>query len=155
MVSETAVSGGTPIDESNLDAARQQQREQSLETARACAKIADDFRGRETLILDLTKLTPIVDFFVITTGTSGRQMHAIADEVNRTLKGSGQQRIGREGFESNTWLLLDYGDVVVHIFSEDARAHYDLEHLWADADRVEWQEKPAASPNDEETANSE
>lgn len=149
MAVKSALTRGTPIGEIELDARRIQQRERSLETATLCAQLADDYRGRDTLILDLTQLTPIVDFFVITTGTSGRQMHAIAEEINRAVKATGQKRLGREGFESNTWLLLDFGDVVVHVFNEEARARYDLEHLWADAPRIEWQpERSPASESD-------
>ncbi|MEX0703317.1 MAG: ribosome silencing factor [Planctomycetales bacterium] len=100
--------------------------------------MADDHRGRDTVVLDLTAITPIVDYFVISTGTSGRQMLAIADEADQALKARGQKRIGREGLEGGSWILLDYGDVVLHIFSEDSRAAYDLERLWADAERVDW-----------------
>jgi ribosome-associated protein len=91
------------------------------------------------VVLDLTEVTPIVDFFVITTGTSARQMHAIAEEVHRVLKAEGSQRLGLEGFDSSTWILQDYGDVVLHVFTDEARRTYDLEHLWADARQVDWQ----------------
>lgn len=117
----------------------EQQRQQSRQTACRIARIADEYRGRDTLVLDLTKLTPIVDFFVITTGSSRRQMHAVAEEVDRVLKAEGHRRLGVEGYESNSWILQDYGDVVLHIFNEDARRLYDLEHLWADASPVDWQ----------------
>ncbi len=90
-------------------------------------------------MLDLTRVTPIVDYFVITTATSGRQMHAIADEVSRTLTGEGSTRLGVEGADGNSWILLDYGDIVLHVFTQEARSTYDLEHLWSDADRVDWQ----------------
>lgn len=126
---------------------REQQRQRSLKTALRCARIADDYRGRDTLVLDLTPLTPIVDFFVITTGTSRRQMRAIAEEIHRVLKEEGQQRLGIEGEDSNQWILLDYGDVVIHIFDEESRHRYDLEHLWADAQRIDW--KAAAENNAE------
>lgn len=112
----------------------------SLDNASAAAKCADELRGKDIVVLDLTALTSIVDFFVIVTATSGRQMHAIADEVNRLLKQDrGNQRLNVEGYRTEgNWLLTDYGDVVVHIFTEDGRSLYDLEQLWADAKRVEW-----------------
>ncbi|MFQ5731577.1 MAG: ribosome silencing factor [Planctomycetaceae bacterium] len=138
MRGESTIPGDPSIGELKHDAGRMQQRARGLETARICARVADELRGRETLILDLTRLTPIIDFFVITTGASGRQMHAIADEINRVLKAAGHRRLGREGVESNSWILLDFGDVVVHVFNEDARAKYDLEHLWADAGLIDW-----------------
>ena len=122
-----------------IDTARSSQAEQGLALARRVASIADDYRGKDTLVLDMTKITPIVDYFVLTTGTSKRQMQAIAEEVDRVLKSDGSTRIGREGYESNAWILLDYGDVVLHVFTPEARELYDLEHLWADAAHVEWQ----------------
>lgn len=100
--------------------------------------MADDYKGGDTLVLDLTDVTPIVDFFVITTGTSRRQMHAVAEEAERVLQSDGSQRMGLEGYDSETWILQDYGDVVLHIFAPEARRVYDLEHLWADARRIDW-----------------
>ncbi|GAB4139429.1 MAG: hypothetical protein Tsb009_08350 [Planctomycetaceae bacterium] len=122
------------------------QQQDSLKTAIRCAEIADEYKGRDTVILDLTEITPIVDFFVITTGNSRRQMHAISTEVSRVLKQSGQKRLGREGYDSSTWILQDYGDVVLHIFTQEARELYDLERLWADAKRVDWQPKNVTTP---------
>lgn len=95
------------------------------------------------MVLDLTGVTPIVDFFVITTATSGRQMRAVAEAVGNMLRGSGAKRIGREGIEGSSWILLDYGDIVLHVFSPEARIQYDLEHLWADAPHVDWKNQPA------------
>ena len=83
-------------------------------------------------------MTPIVDYFVLTTGTSKRQMHAIAEEAQKWLKSDGSHRLGLEGLETSSWILQDYGNVVLHIFTEEARKLYDLEHLWADASRVDW-----------------
>jgi ribosome-associated protein len=110
----------------------------SLEQACLCASVADDLRGQDTVVLDLTAVTPIVDFFVITTATSSRQMRAVAEAVGHSLKGAGAKRIGKEGVDSSLWILLDYGDIVLHVFSPEARTQYDLEHLWADAPHVDW-----------------
>lgn len=115
------------------------ERNQSLEQACLCAKVADDYRGKDTIVLDLTSITPIADYFVITTATSPRQMQAIAEETNRLLKAEGSRRLGIEGKDSGNWILQDYGDVVLHVFSPEARAVYDLERLWADAPRIDWQ----------------
>lgn len=125
---ELAVSGqdrSQPIRESLLEACR-------------CAKIADGFRGENTLVLDLTKVTPIFDFFVLTTGTSRRQMQAIAEEINKQLKDAGTKRQGLEGNDQSQWIVQDYGNIVVHIFSPELREVYDLERLWADAPPVDW-----------------
>ena len=115
--------------------------ETSLANAINAAQIADQLRGQNVVILDLTGITSIVDFFVIATGTSQRQMHAIADEVNRKLKHEdGNRRISIEGYRTaGNWILTDYGDVVLHVFTPDGRLLYNLEQLWADAPRIEWQ----------------
>ena len=108
---------------------------------RACltAKVAEDYRGKDTVVLDMTEITPIVDYFIVTTGTSRRQMHAIAEEVDRIMKLNDSNRIGLEGYGESSWILQDYGDTVLHVFTEESRATYELEHLWADATRVDWQ----------------
>jgi ribosome-associated protein len=97
------------------------------------------------VVLDLTHVTPVFDYFVISTGNNPRQMHAIAEEVNRVMKELGSQRIGVEGYESSTWILQDYGDIVLHVFLPESRETYDLEHLWADAKQIDWKsvEAPA------------
>jgi ribosome-associated protein len=109
-----------------------------LEACR-CAQIADGFKGENTMVLDLTAITPIFDFFVLSTGTSRRQMLAIAEEINKQQKHSGTLRQGLDGNDQSQWIVQDYGDVVVHIFSPELREVYDLERLWADAPRVNWQ----------------
>jgi ribosome-associated protein len=106
-----------------------------------CARIADEYRGKDTRVLDLTGVTAIFDFFVLTTATSDRQMRAIADEVDRVLSAEGSRRLGTEGTATptNTWILQDFGDIVLHVFTAEARKLYDLENLWADALPVDWQ----------------
>jgi ribosome-associated protein len=101
--------------------------------------VAADYRGQDTQVLDLRGITPIVDFFVITTGSSNRQMLSLAEEVSRVMKEHGSRALGREGGHGSRWILHDYGDIVLHVFDSEARALYDLEHLWADAPRVDWQ----------------
>ncbi|MEZ6042734.1 MAG: ribosome silencing factor [Planctomycetaceae bacterium] len=115
--------------------------EASLANACAAGRIADELRGQNILVLDMTKLTSIVDFFVIATATSKRQMHAIADEVNRKLKREdGNTRISIEGYRTEgNWVLADYGDVVLHVFTPEGRLLYRLEQLWADAVPIDWQ----------------
>ncbi|MFO0919508.1 MAG: ribosome silencing factor [Planctomycetaceae bacterium] len=114
-------------------------RQRSLEDACLCAQLAADFRGKDTLVLDLTDITPIVDYFVITTGNSPRQLRSLADEVRQTMKGRGNAPHGEEGDERSSWILQDYGDIVLHAFLPEARKLYDLEHLWADARRIDWE----------------
>lgn len=95
------------------------------------------------MILDLREQTPIFDYFVIATGSSRRQLHAIADEIDSVLdRQLHHGRMGSEGYEGSRWILLDYGDIVVHLFDEDARDYYNLEQLWAGAKRVPFEPAP-------------
>jgi ribosome-associated protein len=110
----------------------------SLELAALCAKVAEDFRGGDTVVLDLTGVTPIFDYFVITTGASQRQMRALGDEIARTLRDHGSTRLGVEGETSSPWILYDYGDIVLHVMTADARSMYELEELWGGATKVDW-----------------
>lgn len=112
----------------------------SLANALTAARCADEMRAKDIVVLDMTKIASIVDFFVIATGTSRRQLHAIADEVNRKLKGEeGNTRLGIEGYRTEAnWILVDFGDVVLHVFTDEGRDLYDLENLKADAERLDW-----------------
>jgi ribosome-associated protein len=118
----------------------------ALENARACARIADDNRGKDILLLDLRKATSLVDYFVIVTATSRRQSHAVADEIDQEMKRRGEFKLGIEGSEEGRWVLLDYGDFVVHVFSSEARDYYALEEIWGDAERLEWQDPDSQRP---------
>lgn len=119
-------------------------RHRSLADACLCAQLAEGFRGKETIVLDLTDITPIFDYFVITTGNSPRQLRSLAEEVRMTMKSRGNPPMGEEGDEQSSWILQDYGDVVLHAFLPEARNLYDLEHLWADAKKVDWKQACAA-----------
>ncbi|GIT30042.1 MAG: hypothetical protein Ct9H300mP1_20880 [Planctomycetaceae bacterium] len=104
------------------------------------ARIADDYRSRDVVVLALTGITPIVDYFVVATGTSQRQIHAVADEISRVFKEDGDPRLGIGGHDNDSnWTLIDFGDIVVHVQDAEARTLYDLDGLWADAPRVDWQ----------------
>jgi ribosome-associated protein len=118
----------------------------ALEHARICARIADDHRAKDVLLLDLRAVTPLVDFFVIATAPSRRQSHAIASEADQEMKRLGEHKLGIEGSEEGRWTLIDYGDFVVHIFSGDARSYYALEDIWGDAPRLEWQDADRVRP---------
>lgn len=108
-----------------------------MERAQAAARVADLNRARDIAIIDLREITPVFDFFVLATGSSRRQLHAIAEEIDLLLrKQFGDRRMGLEGYEDSRWILLDFGDVVIHLFDEETREYYDLEHLWAGAKRI-------------------
>ncbi len=115
-----------------------QRQEQALERARMCARIADDNRGRDILLLDLREGTPLVDFFVIASAASRRQANAIAIEIDAEMKKINELKLGMEGSEEGRWILIDYGDFVVHVFSEEAREYYGLDEIWGDASRLDW-----------------
>ena len=104
--------------------------------ALAAAKIAAERHCSDIVVLDLTGKSPATDYFVIATGTSNRQMRTVADEISQAAREHGQQRFGRAGYDQGRWILLDYVDVVIHIFDSEYRDYYDLELLWGDAKRL-------------------
>ena len=105
-------------------------------TASEAAAAIDDKKGLGVVLLDVSGLLVITDVFVIATGTSRRHVKTLAEETEAQLKADDRRPLRREGFEDGTWVLLDYGDVVVHVFDEETRAYYDLERLWGDAPRL-------------------
>ena len=108
---------------------------------RAClsARVAADNKARDVLVLDMRGITPLYDFFVLASGSSRRQIHAIAEEVDAALRAVGDRRLAVEGYEASKWVVQDYGDVIVHVFDAPTREYYSLEELWADAPRVDWE----------------
>ncbi len=117
----------------------------SLHRALTAARVAEENRGREVVILDMRELTPVFDYFVIASGTSRRQLHAMSEEIDHALEDAlGDRRMGIEGYEESRWILLDYGDVVIHLFEPETRSYYALEQLWAQAKRVPWEASPPA-----------
>lgn len=110
----------------------------TLEQAIQCARIADDNKAKDILVLDLRGITPIFDFFVVMTGSSRRQIHTLAEEIDDYLRSEGETRRSIQGYQASRWIVQDYGDLVVHVFDGESRAYYGLEDLWADAPRVDW-----------------
>lgn len=117
----------------------------SREVAVAVARAAAAKQGADIAILDVRELIVITDYFVIATGGSDRQVRTIMEEVEKALRRRGDRPVRREGETDARWVLLDYVDVVVHVFAPEEREYYDLERLWADAPRVGWREPDAAS----------
>lgn len=105
---------------------------------RLAVEAALDKKVEDLCVLDLRELSSFTDFFVVANGTSSRQNAAVAEAVEAALKPSGLRPLSVEGRESADWVLIDYGSVVVHVFSRAARAHYALEQLWGDAPRVDF-----------------
>ena len=100
---------------------------------RAAVRAAEEKQAKDIRVLDLRGLTSFADYFVLASGTNSRQIQAIADEIEIQLKTQGEYPLSVEGYQNAEWVLLDYGDYLIHIFTEKARQYYDLERLWRDA----------------------
>ena len=105
--------------------------------ARRAAAAARSVKAEDVVLLEVGEFAYFADAFLLATGRSDRQVQAIADAVVRTAKESGDAPLGVEGYREGRWVLVDWGDVIVHVFQREVRAHYDLERLWSDARRVE------------------
>ena len=106
-----------------------------------------DKKATDALILQVAPLTSVADYLVIGSADSDRQASAIADHIDGILSRSGTRPLSIEGRRSSQWVLMDFGDVIVHIFRQDVRKHYALERLWADAKRIAVPgEPPVAQP---------
>ncbi|MEK7732978.1 MAG: ribosome silencing factor [Planctomycetota bacterium] len=103
-----------------------------------CAKIADNKKAEDIKIFAVASTTSIADFFVICSGLNGRQLQSIADDIKQALHERGIHGIGIEGYTDATWILMDYGDVIVHLFDKEKRSFYDLDILWGDAPKIHW-----------------
>ena len=111
----------------------------------SAARAAAAKQGERIVVLDVRDLIVITDYFVIATGTSDRQVRTIVEEVEKALREQGMKPVRREGEDQGAWVLLDFVDIVVHVFGAEEREYYDLERLWRDAPVVEWEEAGAAS----------
>ena len=108
------------------------------ELAMIAAKALDEKKGKEIAVLEITELTTLADYFVIATGSSNTQINALSGAVEKAMEEQGDEPLRhREGHRGGTWVLLDYGSVAVHIFSEEAREFYSLERLWSDGKPVD------------------
>jgi ribosome-associated protein len=103
---------------------------------RIAVRAAEAKQAKDLRVLDLSAISAFADMFVIASGANTRQIQAIADEVELQLKAAGDRALSIEGYDNAEWVLMDYGDYLVHIFSEKARAYYDLERLWREAKTV-------------------
>ena len=100
------------------------------------AHLALDKKALDLQILDVQEQSSFTSFFIICSGTSDRHVQAIASHIETSSKKAGQYPLGMEGFREGRWILLDYGDIVIHIFHEPVRQFYDLERLWTEAPRI-------------------
>lgn len=112
-----------------------------MKTAKELASIAtkalDSKKGMNIKLLKIDRISSLADYFLICTGTSNTHVRTLCDYAEYALEEAGEKPLGREGHRGNTWELLDFGCLVIHVFTEDARKFYDLERLWADAEQVD------------------
>lgn len=106
----------------------------SLQTATCAAKALDSKKGKYIRVIRINDVSILADYMVIATGNSSTQVKALSEEVEEKLDQAGVSVSHIEGHRSNTWILLDYVDVIVHVFSDEARQYYDLERLWQDGE---------------------
>ena len=107
------------------------------EVAAIAARALDDKKGVDIRLLEIARVTSLADHFLICTGTSNTHVKALCDAVEKALDEAGEPALRREGHRSGTWVLLDYGCLVVHVFTEETRQFYDLERLWSDAQKID------------------
>ena len=107
------------------------------EVAYQVTKALDDKKGMDIKLLRISEVSTLADYFLICTGTSSTHVKTLCDYAEYTLEQLGEPMLGREGHRGNSWELLDFGSIVVHVFTEEAREFYALERLWADAEQVD------------------
>ena len=107
------------------------------EVALAVTKALDEKKGQDIKLRRIDRVSSLADYFLICTGTSSTHVKTLCDYAEYTLEQLGEPMLGREGHRGNSWELLDYGTIVIHVFTDEARKFYDLERLWADAEKVD------------------
>jgi ribosome-associated protein len=112
----------------------------TLDRVGRAVEAAADKKAHGLVVLDVGELLGITDYFLICSGSSERQVHTIADAVEERLRNEGSRALRSEGAAESGWILIDYGDFIVHVFSDETRAYYDLERLWKDAPKPELSE---------------
>lgn len=113
---------------------------ESFDLARQAAQLLDNKKAERINLIKIDDISSLADYFLIATGSSSTHVHALADELEEQLKAQGVSPARVEGYRSNSWILLDYSEAVIHIFTQEARDFYDLDRLWADGEKVAWQE---------------
>ena len=111
--------------------------EESMKMVRTAYQALEEKKGQDIRVLDISKISVLADYFIITNGTSDSQVNALVDNVDEKMHKAGYSLKQQEGHGGASWILMDYGGVIVHIFYPEARSYYDLEHLWADAQPVD------------------
>ena len=117
----------------------------AVHAARTAATAIDAKKGEDVVLLDLSGLLVVTDVFLVASGTSNRHVKALVDDAEEALRAIGRRPIRREGTDFGEWVLLDYGDLVIHVFDPETRRYYDLERLWADAPVIDFEPSPTTA----------
>ena len=121
----------------------------STDRALVAAEAAADKLAHDIVVLDVADIISIIDCFVLVSTSNVRQARTVVDEIETAMRDlDGSKPLGVEGLEDATWMLLDYGDIVVHVFLDETRAFYDLDRLWADAARIPFEQPPRVAAGD-------
>ncbi len=118
---------------------------EALDLVAAAARAAGDKQAHDIVVLDVSKVFALSDYFLIVSGSSDRQVRTIAEEIEKAAKARGARPVRREGEREGRWVLLDFVDLVAHVFVDEDREFYGLERLWADAPRVDWEGRAAST----------
>lgn len=117
---------------------------ETIDKAKLCVSIINERKAVDPVLFHVEELTSIADYFIIASGNSSRQVQAIARHLEKTMREKGFRPAGVEGGQEGHWVLLDYGDIIIHLFYQPYREFYDLEGLWIDAARIDTGETPGA-----------
>ena len=131
--------------------ARSKNEDNARKLAVAVARLAHDRNAEDIIVLDLRGLSPVTDYFVIGTGTSNRQIRSLADEIEDLARRIDQKVWKAAGREAGNWIVMDFVDVVVHLFNQPMRRYYDLELIWGEAPHVPWRETKRKSNSPSES----
>ncbi len=108
-----------------------------IDKARLIVEAALELKGEDPIVLDMREVSSFADTFLVVSGRSDRHVRSVADAVIHALRDAGEELLGHEGLDDGRWVLIDGNDVVIHVFDPEAREHFDLERLWADAPRLD------------------
>ena len=111
--------------------------EQSKEMARIACKALEEKKGEDICVIDIADVSVLADYFIIANGSNSNQVNALVDSVEEELSKDGYEAKQREGYGMGSWVLLDYSDIIVHVFDKENRLFYDLERIWKDGNRIE------------------
>lgn len=114
--------------------------EQSIQMAKLAIHALEDKKAEDIKVIDISEVSVIADYFIIAGGSSANQIHALCDNVEEKLEKAGYKLKQTEGYENANWILMDFGDIIIHIFDKENRLLYDLERIWRDGKQVDLQE---------------